>query len=432
MELIKPNFKFQIASLVTLSPDALQSLSLLYQPIIGSDAFSLYTTLTTLPSKITHTHHLLIQTFDFSMKELVEARYRLEAAGLLDVYASDARLTYGLKKPLSAIKFFSDGIMSAFLYVKLGPKDFAALKQLLIPDTNKLEGINISKRFDEIFDIKALARVPQGLASQIGDETKIGVELSAHFDQSTFVSILNKKGISREIITQHLLTTLNELAFLYKLDVHELARLVFDSADPAGIVDFPKMKSLARTQFQLMSKGEHVQVVVKNEKNELNEQFVKKDQEGVIAFLEQNPIDFLRFKSGGKPPVPADIKLIEWLYLDQQMPPGVVNVLVDYVLNYTDGSLPKQLVEKIAGQWQRQNINTVQAAMDKVMKTLQKSSEYKKEQQQPIAKKKSPIAEVIPKWLGKEDIQPKMSEEAAEAAKRRIEKMRSAFLEETR
>jgi len=432
MELIKPNFKFKIVGQVMLTSNDIQSLTLLYQPIIGSDAFSLYTTLATLPSKNLHTHHLLLQIFDFSMEQLVASRHRLEAAGLVDAYESNDVLTYVLKKPLSTDKFFSDGIMSAFLYVKVGTKDFALIKQMLVSDIEALEGTKISKRFDEVFDVKTLARVPQNLISQVYDEARGGVNLSENFDQSIFASILVKKGISQEIISPDLLRILNEFAFLYKFDVHELARIVFDSLDPAGVVDYLKMKSLARTQFQLMSKGEHVQVVVKDEKNEKNDESVKnnmdKTEQAVIAFLEQNPIDFLRFKSGGKPPVPADMKLVEWLYLDQEMNPGVVNVLVDYVLHYTDGKLPKQLVEKIAGEWQRQNISTIKAAMDKVMKTLQKSSSYKKEQQKPIATqarnlKNATRVEPIPDWLGKsgENI-----DDAA--AKERVEQMKRAMV----
>ena len=114
----------------------------------------------------------------------------------------------------------------------------------------------------------------------------------------------------------------------------------------------------------------------------------------------------------------------------------MVNVLVDYVLNYTDGNLPKQLIEKIAGQWQRQGVSTTQAAIDKVTKSLVKSSDYQKEKQKPIAnqkiKKKASVAEVIPDWFGKENEQSKMDAEEAEAAKKRIEEMRKAFLKETR
>jgi len=430
---IQPNFKFKIASKISLSTHDIQSLTLLYQPVIGSGAFSLYMTLATLPSKIEHAHHLLLQISDLSMKSLFEMRHRLEAAGLIDVYEADDRLTYMLKKPLSVDQFFSDGIMSAFLYVKVGAKDFGLMKQMLIADHEACIGAKISKRFDEVFDIKKLTRVPNDLVAQVYEEASIGVDLSVSFDYSAFASILLKKGIFQETITQDLLATLNELSFLYKLDVHELARVVFDATDPNGIVDYGKMKSLARTQFQLMSKGEHVQVVVKDEKSEeLVTDPADRTEQAVISFLEQSPIDFLRFKSGGKPPVPADIKLVEWLYLDQGMMPGVVNVLVDYVLDYTDGKLPKQLVEKIAGEWQRQHVNTVQAAMDKVIKTFQKSSDYKKEQQKPIATrahqlKKATRVEPIPDWLG----QSNNNEKTDDGAKARVEQMKRAMMKKS-
>ncbi|MCL2559112.1 MAG: DnaD domain protein [Turicibacter sp.] len=432
---MKPNAKFRLTPTATLASDELQSLTLLYQPIVGPSAFSLYMALLTLPEKKEYDHHFLLQVMGYHMDQLVDTRQRLEAVGLLDVYKADNGLSYKLKKPLIATDFFSDGIMSAFLYVKIGTKDFLMTKQLLLESDDVLTGEKVSKRFDEVFDIAALARAPHEVTTQERQCDQPGIRLDQSFDEKSLVEMLIKKGISREIITPKLLNTLNELAFLYKFDVHELARLVFDSTEPIGTVNTSKMKALARTQFQLMSKGHHVEVVVKDPNKavveKLDKDRVDDSRDGMTAFLAQNPIDFLRFKSGGKPPVPADVKLVEWLYVDQQMDAGVVNVLIDYVLKHTDGRLPKQLVEKIAGEWQRQNIATSQAAMEKVIKTIQNSSEYKSGQKQPVAKRKAPVAEAIPGWFGKENEQPKMSREEAEAARQRMEQMRSAFLEKT-
>ena len=67
--------------------------------------------------------------------------------------------------------------------------------------------------------------------------------------------------------------------------------------------------------------------------------------------------------------------------VDQQMAPGVVNVLIDYVLNISDGRLPKQLVEKIAGEWQRKEINTTEKAMVQV-KTMLKAKQKREIEKQ--------------------------------------------------
>lgn len=432
MELMKPNFNFKVLSDVFGTPVNLQSLTLLYQPIIGTDAFSLYFLFLSLPVDTLQRHHLLLQIMDGSMDDLVKTRHRLEAVGLLDVYESDELVTYILKQPLSVKQFFDDAIMRAFLYVKIGARDFNALKNMLIIEKSSFIGDKSTKRFDEVFDVRALSRIQHNIQfdNEISKKDQ-GIEVAAVFEPAVLASILLKKGISQEIISSELLRVLNEFAFLYKFDVHELARLVFDALIPDGSVDFVRMKSLARTQFQLMNKGTPVQVIVKDEDAENEISKTKASEQGIIAFLEQSPVDFLKFKSGGKPPVPADVKLVEWLYVDQGMPAGVVNVLVDYVLNYTDGNLPKQLVEKITGQWQRQGVNTTQAAMDKVMKSLTKSSDYQKEKQKPIASqvrnlKNATRVEPIPKWLGKVNNENIIDDVAA---KERIEQMKREMLE---
>jgi len=444
MEAIKPNFNFKIMGEIFLSPEDLQVLTLLYQPIMGVDAFSLYVTFSSLskiPTQknnfalqknnfVMQKHHLLLQMLGGSMERLLEARKRLEAMGLLDVYESENEVTYVLKSPLTIKQFFCDAIMRAFLYVKVGVQDFNHLKQMLVVDDVTPIGEKITKRFDEVFDVRPLGRLEQN--SQISWDAKPrkqGVEIASVFDTNVLMMILVKKGISQEIITADLIKTLNEFAFLYKFDVHELARLVFDASTPDGTVDMIKMKDLARTQYQLISKGVHVQVVIK-EGEEENQTLAPKtlDDDDIVSFLEQSPVEFLRFKSAGKPPVPADVKLVEWLYADQKMPAGVVNVLVDYVLEHTGGSLPKQMIEKIAGQWQRQGIDTTQAAMERVLATIRKSVNYQKEKARPIGTsssqqiKKATRVEPIPEWLGKDYSQ---SEEDVEAKKRIEQMMRS-------
>lgn len=433
MEIIKPNFNFKVLGDVFLSPTDLQSLTLLYQPIIGVDAFSLYFLFLTLPVATEQKHHLLLQITGGGMDHLVESRHRLEAAGLLDVYTSEDLMTYVLKSPLSAQQFFNDAIMRAFLYVKIGVQDFNALKNMLVSTADSARGDKSTKRFDEVFDVRARALSIFDPNMQFDHHIKKvekGIKLAQVFDSSMLTSILVRKGIAEKIITPDLLKVLNDLSFLYKFNEHELARLVFDALIPDGTVDIVRMKYLARTQFQLTSKGESVQVVVKEKQIGIEKPANENSEQRMIAYIENDPINFLTFKSGGKPPVPADMKLVEWLYIDQGMPAGVVNVLIDYVLNYTDGNLPKQLIEKIAGQWQRQGVNTTGAAMDKVRKSLAKRSQYQKEKQKPIANQPRNLknvtrAEPIPEWLDKIN----HDQDGGDlAAKERVEKMKQMML----
>ena len=87
------------------------------------------------------------------------------------------------------------------------------------------------------------------------------------------------------------------------------------------------------------------------------------------------------------------------------MAPGVVNVLIDYVLNISDGRLPKQLVEKIAGEWQRKEINTTEKAMVQVKTMLKAKQKREIEKTMPAAANVYPKTarvvrqEQVPDWL---------------------------------
>ena len=69
--------------------------------------------------------------------------------------------------------------------------------------------------------------------------------------------------------------------------------------------------------------------------------------------------------------------------LEQKLNPGVINVLIDYVLKINNQKLNKDYVETIVGQWKRLNVETVVDAMEvckKEHKKLRKTffkNEYK-------------------------------------------------------
>ena len=435
MEKMKPNFSFKVLGAIFLKPTELQALNFLYQPIIGVDAFSLYHLLAGLPDGTEKKHHLLLQITGGNMESLIEARHRLEAVGLVEVFETENLITYLLKQPLTVKQFFSEAIMRAFLYVKLGAQDFNALKHLLLPDNSPEINFDtrITKRFDEVFDIQALTRAPADLRFTTNSpQISSGIEVAPMFDVSFLQTILVKKGISQEIINPVLAKLLNEFAFLYKFDVHELARLIFDASLPDGSVDTVKMKQLARTQFQLMNKGSNLAVVAKY--NQMQDDVAPvggSEQEKILLFLEQSPIEFLQFKSGGKIPVPGDLRLVEWMHIEQGLPAGVVNVLVDYVLDYTDGKLPKALAETIVGQWQRLGIDSTAKAMNQVATVLRKSNDYQKDKTKPQSVKanlkRATRVEPMPEWIAGVSVSSDVNNTDDEAAKMRIEQMKLAM-----
>ena len=416
--MIKPNTEFELCVTQMMTSEELQILTLLYQPIIGSVAVSLYMTLNTLASKSSpslFSHHLLLQVLNVGVEDLLALRYKLEAVGLIQVYVTeeDHHLTYYLKKPMQAKAFFNDGIINVFLNLKVGNHDYQQLKQLFVQELPHIQGQNISKPFNEVFDTTVLMRSSATLQASplptVADNQK-GVKLELAFDQELLFALLKQFGMDDQILSDKLLDQINKIAFLYKLDDHELARLIFDALDTDGFVNLEVFRKQAKQYFQFLNKGKPIEVVempkTKQEAPLMDEtQAALSKEKQLLVHLSQNPNDFLRFKYHQKEPVPADRQLVEWLMVDQQMAPGVVNVLIDYVLNISDGRLPKQLVEKIAGEWQRKEINTTEKAMVQVKTMLKAKQKREIEKTMPAAAKVYPKTarvvrqEQVPDWL---------------------------------
>lgn len=440
---LKPNTTFDLSPIQMMTSEEIQVLTLLYQPIIGPQAVSLFTTLNTLALKKQEqslTHHLLLQLLNTNIEEFLEWRYKLEAVGLVSVYITEEshHITYVLKRPMKARAFFSDGIINVFLNLKVGNVDYQALKQFFIEDAFKAEGKNVSKPFNEVFDTTVLLRNSQTLQASplpVSEMKREGVELEKAFNEELLFALLKQFGLDDQILSDKLLDQINKIAFLYKLDESELARLIFDALDSDGFVNLEVFRKQAKQYFQFLNKGKPIEVVEVSQVNqetmisEANAASAKEKQ--LLIHLSQHPLSFLKFKQHQKEPVPADRQLVEWLVVDQQMPSGVVNVLIDYVLNISDGRLPKQLVEKIAGEWQRKEIDNTEKAIAQVKSTLKAKQKRENEKTIPAASKPSyqksarvVRQEQVPDWLKAPQTQESNKKTLSEEDLQKIERMK--------
>ena len=77
-------------------------------------------------------------------------------------------------------------------------------------------------------------------------------------------------------------------------------------------------------------------------------------EEMLIKQLEEiSPKQLLKEISGGAEATKADLQIVEGVMINQKLTPGVVNVLIYYVMLRSDMKLAKTYVEKIAGHWAR-------------------------------------------------------------------------------
>lgn len=133
----------------------------------------------------------------------------------------------------------------------------------------------------------------------------------------------------------------------------------------------------------------------------------------LYVFENTSPYDFLRSKYKGSTPTGRDLKLLEYLAIDLNLKPAVINVLVDYVLKSNNNKFTQGYVEAIAGQWKRLGIETAHEAMEVAEKQHKK---YTKN-----IKSKEP--EKVPIWFDQEI----KVEEVTEEEKQELEDLLKEF-----
>ena len=134
--------------------------SMLYQPIIGFSAVSLYYTLISdLDKRELFSedlmHHHLMATMQLSLEDIVIAREKLEAIGLIKTYMKKDNINqyvYLIYSPLDANDFFNHPILNIVLYNNVGKREYDKLLDYFkTPRVILKDYQDITASFDEVF-----------------------------------------------------------------------------------------------------------------------------------------------------------------------------------------------------------------------------------------------------------------------------------------
>ena len=163
-----------------------------------------------------------------------------------------------------------------------------------------------------------------------------------------------------------------------------------------GTISKDELRKACRNYYQF-DHGGVLPTVVDNVQPEYLRKPIGEDSKRakmIYTFETTTPYELLCSKNGGAEPTKRDLRLIEDLMIDYSLKAGVVNVLIDYVLKTNNNKLSRNLVETVAGQWQRLKIETVEDAMSLAEKEHKKYNKVKD-------KKVSIQEEKIPEWFDK-------------------------------
>lgn len=340
-----------------------------YEPIIGHLGVSLYLTLWNDLEGINQisrelNHHHLMSILKCPLNAIKEAREVLEAVGLIKTYfkAGDVNsYIYELYSPLSPTEFFNHPILNVVLYDNIGDSEYEYLKKLyqkLKIDTK--DYTDVSKKIDEVYVSQSDIPVFESIERSVND-----ISCNDQVDFDLIISSIPKGIINERAFNKKTKELINQLAFIYKIDSLKMMELIRSVLNEYGMIDKTALRQASRKMYQF-NNGALPTLIYRSQPEYLKTPVGDNSMRGKIirAFESINPVDFLRNKYRGVKPTTADIKIIEMLVIDLEMPPAVVNVLLDYVLRKNNNRLSRAYIETIAGQWKRAGLKNAREAMD--------------------------------------------------------------------
>ena len=419
---ILPADTFVVVNRTILNENDRKIISMLYQPIIGCIATDLYYTLWADLDKSEllsgeYTHHHLMTSLRIKMDPIIMARKKLEAVGLLKTFLKEGNpnsYVYELFSPISAVEYFNHPILNVVLYNNVGKKEYEnLLKYFKVPKINLSSYKEITSSFDDVFE-SAPGTLYDNLNTDLRTNKTGQIKIDSEFDFDLLISSVPNGLISNKTFSREVKDLICNLSYVYNLDAIEMKPSILNSIKENGLIDKNALRKNVRNYYKYENDNKLPSLIYKSQPEYLKNPIGKDDKRAKMIYVFENtsPYNFLKGANKGAKPAERDLNILEGLLTDFKLNPGVVNVLIDYVLKINNKKLTKNFIEAIASQWKRLNIETV----DEAMKAAEK--EYKKSKV--VIEDKKYIKqsnEVLPEWFDKKIEKKKISEENEKSLK---------------
>lgn len=408
---LAPADKYIINNKGIITDSDIKVLVNLYQPIIGLNAVSLYLTLLNDLDKkdisVSFNHHHLMTLMQLKLDTIKEARDKLEGIGLLKTYFKQGEIDeylYVLYSPLSAYEFFNHPILNVVLYNNIGVLEYEKIQEYYkVSRISVKDYQDITRDFESVFT----SSINQNLLfdnSSITDKQTRDIMVKSDIDIDLLIASIPKRLISPKCFTDDVRDLIIKLAYLYKIDNLNMQGLVRNSLNERGMIDKTELRNSCRNYYQFENNG-RLPTLIYNRQPEYLKTPLGVDSKLaklIYSFENTSPYDFLRKSYGNTEPTNRDKKLIENLMLEQKLNPGVVNVLIDYVLKVNNKKLNKDYIETIVGQWKRLKVETVVDAMEVCKKEHKKIKKIINKNDNKDTKSILVKEEVLPSWFNQE------------------------------
>lgn len=419
---VMPSDSFTVINKTILYDNDRRILTMLYQPIIGSMAISLYFTLWSYLDKLEiissdYSYRHLMKCTGLNIDKIIEAREKLEAIGLIKTYISDnndiKNYIFELYSPLRPNEFLNDPILATLLHDTIGDKEYNDLIEYYkIPAISLSKYKNISSRFSDVFKIINIMDLED--IEEIKRENRLGIAFEPKIDINNILSLIPEQMLNMRTVNNNIKDLIHKLAIVYNYDNEMMLKVIMESIDEAHKIDINRLKENAKKLYKFENSNGNVSALYNNQpeylKTKLNNASMREKM--IYRYETESPYDFLASKDGVEISA-AETDILHMLIVDIGLKPGVVNVLIDYVLKTSENKLVKSFIESKALEWKRNNIETVPDAIEAGRK------EMKNKKEKAVTKKTSKV----PTWMNEKLESEEASAEEEKAFREKLKNM---------
>ncbi|NLC34673.1 MAG: hypothetical protein GX760_05355 [Erysipelothrix sp.] len=359
--MIYGEYEYKVENNIKLSQEHLESLSLMYQPLIGASALGLYLLFN---NGLIHTNYSkLALLVNVNIEEIERNLILLERYRLIRTFKhkEEHHFIHQILAPILPSAFLNHYVYGLKLKQAIGDYHYNVLvikyREVVLEKKDYVD-ISETKAFNSnSFDAADLNSMLQTKA--------IDIELSTQFDFGLFLSDASELKFPSILRTKENLKLISELALLYGISELRMATLVYRS------IDYNKKELVTEKLYER----------VRREKVEFEHTQNKYDLP-TIAFLQS--------LQNGAHVTDYNKQLLEKLALEMMLETQVINRLIEYVMETQNNRLVHNFVLQIASTWKAYDVKNVDDA-NKVIQNIDYSQKrnFMPEQQKETIKREA-------------------------------------------
>ena len=365
------------------------SLTNLYMPLTGVDAYSLYHLLTSLDDKHYPFSKLMDHLNIASSNYINETIKKLEGIGLVEVWQNKDEYLLVLNLPLTYNEFMANHILVEFLKGKIGLTEFERLNQTV--DTTGYK--NKTHGFDDVYE-----RTNSNIKSIISPFFKGLVDniriKNEKFDYTYFKLMFDNEVVTNEALEiKEFKDEILRISYHYNLNEEEMYDAVMMCVRIEKDLNLKSVLKYAQKIYSNKS-GEVINFKTKEVDPFVYEK-LDNNTNRLIDLCEKTSAEKLLKELSGIKPALSELKMIEDLIKNTGFSQGVINFMVLLVTTEKNGEIPPyNYFEKIANTWKRAKIQTTLDAINYV------SSKQNQDKETKQTRRGGKTVKEVPDWYG--------------------------------